>query len=67
MNTTWLTNTDKAGAEQFRQACRWVTFTGEPRATEKYSAEQLRDMGMVGVYTTSPEAAKLAAAGKGPR
>lgn len=61
----WLTNMDAEGTkskgmcEQVYGPHTWQWLRGkvigEPKATEPYSAQELKDMGMVGVYEEGDE------------
>jgi hypothetical protein len=46
---TWLTNT------VVKYDCVWPIRYGPPKASEKYSVEELRRMGLWGVYVYRPD------------
>jgi len=46
---TWLTNTN------VEYNCMWPIRYGPPKASEKYSVEELRRMGLFGVYVNRPD------------
>jgi hypothetical protein len=49
----WLTNIQK-GAEYDMEKYYGAVVIGEPKATEHYTADQLADMGLIGVYRHEP-------------
>lgn len=56
MSLTWLTNCHKGHDREFiEQMKRDGKTIGEPKGTEKFSVDKLRDMGMVGVYKMDKE------------
>ena len=46
----WITNLHKNEVEAFRRETSFKIRVGAPRATENYNTDQLRRMGMVGIY-----------------
>ena len=47
----WLTNCGKAGAFETRSRIGWPAVSvGDPKASDTYTVEQLKEMGMVGLY-----------------
>lgn len=57
-NIKWLINVFKKEAYHFMEHCTWDdAFEGIPEPSNKYSIEEMENMGMVGIYTdtTKPE------------
>ena len=54
MKLKWITNTyvPNDGREDPERHRQWLKdkIIGEPKASEKYTVEQLKEMGLVGVY-----------------
>lgn len=47
-----FTRVDQTQDEAYQQHLRWLAdkIIGEPHATEFYTVQQLKDMGLVGIY-----------------